>query len=217
MIELQYKEQPKTSKIEFNADALAISVARNRKGVDLHLITREDMITDDFVIADKIRNYYEQKLIILKLHGKLLSKYRMALEKFLTSETKTEIDNDQEGLLYKLPEFYEYDIWMDNLFQCNPSAESTDIGLFKKHINLNVQYLETRKKITRAKNLHEYWFKTDEFLILYSIDKSNKLRNLFESLLRGGQFINTTCSIHKRILDSHTFYELTNIQSIVSV
>jgi hypothetical protein len=204
-------------KIEYHSDALAISVARKRKESDLQLITREEMIYNDFVVADKIRNYYEQKLILLKLQGKSLSKYRMALENFLTSENKTKIDHDQEGLLYRLPEFYEYDIWMNNLFECNPSAESTDIGPFKKHINLNIRYLETRRKITRTKNLYEYWFKTDEFFVLYSVEKKNKLRNLFESLLRSGQSINTTGSIHSRILDSHTFYELTDIQSFVSV
>ena len=102
---------------EFPEDVLTISCciqrlahnhpasARFSRSLNSPSIVQE--ITDlDRKKAGNIRKYYNEKLIMLTLQGRELTKFRKDLQKFLNSDA-TKVLESLCGIVYKLPYFYD--------------------------------------------------------------------------------------------------------------
>jgi hypothetical protein len=116
-------------------DLIALSVAwyRLRKnsqaaflGIDnlTSTILAKEVTQDDRVVADQIRKYYSQKLMMIKLTKNNISKFREDLNVFIHSTSPT-TDDKMLPLAYRLPEFYDYDTAFD-LFKQEFNTKVTD-------------------------------------------------------------------------------------------
>lgn len=207
----QNKHITHLSGISSTVDMLAISVAwkRLRDGNEVYHTVSSlldeslfDAVTpEDLTLAESIRIYYQQKLIKLRLLGnRELSKFRADLSIYINGPGTTFIESDLP-MIYRLPEFYEYDISLDRIKQgvkvhmpINPNFGATNIAITKTLIP--VQYLT--RSVKKVK-IHEYWLKDEQdFLHLISIDHNNSLQHIWDK------------EFSKEILSIQAFFPLAN-------
>lgn len=105
-----------------NTDPLALSCCRYRKMKDkeskasLYTVDQYSHITaDDYEQANSIRSYYRGRLTEIVLKGSQLSKFRQDLAQFVSEQL---VDyRSFEGMIYRLPEFYDYDQQLDRVIE----------------------------------------------------------------------------------------------------
>jgi hypothetical protein len=118
---------------ETTEDILALSVTWHRlrplisHGISkiINPINRPTKLTDEILFremtqedrnrAEVIRDYYSKKLMMFTLKGQALSKYRKDLNTFIHGDCKV-VKEEMMPLVYRLPEFYEYDVGVDEMF-----------------------------------------------------------------------------------------------------
>lgn len=160
---------------EIEHDLLALSVAWHRlrkehmnggaytpvsKLLDSQLI--KHLSGNDISQAQMIRDYYSKKIMVIKLKGIPMSRYKQDLSTFIHSEGKI-FKEDICPLAYRLPEFYEYDTQVDELYATyNREIKSNTSN--EKTLKL-VKTLTLGKKYAKRK---EYWF-TDEYENLHRL------------------------------------------------
>jgi hypothetical protein len=108
------------------------------------------LLPSDRDMARNVREYYSKKIMMLKLHGREMSKFRIDLAQFLTEDGRRTSD-ELKGMIYRLPEFYSYDREVDhmleNVFSLDVSLERTKDAkrlLPVKALTRNTKYNKNR-------------------------------------------------------------------------
>jgi len=197
------------SGLSSTVDMLAISVAwkrlRDSNEATVSSLLDEslfDAVTpEDLTLAESIRIYYQQKLIKLRLLGnKELSKFRADLSIYINGPGTTFNESDLP-MIYRLPEFYEYDISIDRIKQVvkmhmpiKSVFGANNIAITKTLIP--IKYLT--RSVKKVK-IHEYWLKDDQdFLHLIAIGHDNALQHIWDK------------EFSKEILSIQAFFSLAN-------
>jgi len=205
--------------IEATEDILALSVAWKRlrdtknESIQVSITTLLDdhlfrkIEEPDRVRANEIRDYFSKKIMLWTLKSVKLSPYRQDLNKFIHSDGK-KVTEELLPLIYRLPEFYEYDIQFDQ---------------FKREVNLeitNFSNIDSVKKITtltpiksfyktnkRVKHF-EYWLKdSNDNAHLITIEPKNPLKHIWDKIFTNGQIrIEGTC--YPKKYDELQYYQL---------
>lgn len=174
--------------IEFNeknkmrvdpADSLAISVSNYRQR---ELRTYGSVLESDHYVASSIRDYYSKKLVVRTLKGKPLSKFRQDLSDYLSKGYTNEYPEKYMGMIYKLPEFYFYDLEVDKLrLESSNKPLDTSIGVKK------LKFLTKLYRSANSTGSYTFWFH-DEDKNLYNIQilKENALLDMFQSICEFG-------------------------------
>jgi hypothetical protein len=199
------------SGLSSTVDMLAISVAwkRLRDSNEVYQTISSlldeslfDAVTpEDLTLAESIRIYYQQKLIKLRLLDNMkLSKFRADLSIYINGPGTTFNESDLP-MIYRLPEFYKYDISIDHIKQgvkmhmpIKSVFGATNIAITKTLIP--VQYLT--RSVKKVK-IHEYWLKDEQdFLHLIAIGHDNALQHIWDK------------EFSKEILSIQAFFSLAN-------
>lgn len=130
----------------------------------------------DYGLAEKIRKYYQGKIMFAKLRGSQMSKFRQDLSEFLSIkwEETTKISEKFLGMIYKLPYFYHHDLILasevfDNEYQeINKRQQSWE--------EVTLTYIRSLDERQKRNPSIKYWFK-DQHDNRYSvsIEKTNSL------------------------------------------
>ena len=181
--------QPKQLPLmETTEDLLALSVTwhriRNNPRItspDIASLSDQALLgcvkAEDRARAEVIRDYYSKKIMLWALHEVKLSKFRTDLSTFIASTDKTYTE-DILPLVFRLPEFYEYDQEFATLkreFNCDQvkwRGGSRQVQLYPVK--------NTNRKL-RSGYKHEYWLKDDHgqaYLIL--IDHLNCCKSMWD-------------------------------------
>jgi len=130
---------------------------------------------EDIAQAQVIRDYYSKKIMVMKLKGTQLSRYKQDLSTFVHSDGKI-FKEDMCPLVYRLPEFHEYDTQLDELYGTY-NREITIKAEHSKNLKL-VKSLTVGRKYNKRK---EYWF-SDEHSNLHrlSFTHDNPLLSLLD-------------------------------------
>jgi len=189
-------------------DGLALSVLqrKNRAFGSSSLTVTEH----EHKIAAQIRDYYSKKIVVLNLKGEKLSKFRKDLSIYLANGYTDEYPEKYMGMIYKLPEFYYYDLEIDELRQI---ANCENLQTF-----IGVKKLKLERKLYRSVSSgsdYQFWL-TDEDNHLYSlsIDKHNPLLSMFESLVEYPEF-NISAKFLKAVKDDLQFYKIVNPRLLI--
>lgn len=175
--------------------------------LDDHLFRK--MEESDRIRANEIRDYFSKKIMLWTLKSVKLSAYRQDLNKFIHGDGK-KVTEELLPLIYRLPEFYEYDIQFDQ---------------FKREINLeilNFGKIDSVKKITtltpiksfyktnkRVKHF-EYWLKdSNENAHLITIEPKNPLKHIWDKIFTNGQ-LRIEGTYHPKKYDELQYYQLLN-------
>jgi len=207
--------------IEATEDILALSVAWKRlrdtknESIQTGITTLLDdnlfrkIEEPDRIRANEIRDYFSKKIMLWTLKSVKLSAYRQDLNKFIHGDGK-KITEELLPLIYRLPEFYEYDVQFDQ---------------FKREVNLeinNFNKLDNHKKITtltpvtsfyktnkRVKHF-EYWLKdSNDNAHLITIEPKNPLKHIWDKIFTNGPLrIEATC--YPKKYDELQYFQLLN-------
>ena len=136
--------------------------------------------TADRNLAGEIRDFYSKKIIYWKLKDIPLSQFRQAMSEFIHTDGKR-FKEEILPLVYRLPEFYEYDIHFEELSrqhnQSLPVISKASGFVGTKTLTL-VKTLVVNKKQLKRK---EYWFTdNNDNLVLIPIESSNSLMSLLD-------------------------------------
>ena len=178
--------------IELTEDLLVLSATWNR----LRILAKQDVsnyvnitsLTDtelfkyitseDHEKASKIRDYYSKKIMMWTLKGMKLSRFREDLNQFIHSNGKV-FKETMSPLVYRLPEFYDYDIEFDSMFtECNKEIKQEPrVVRINKTLSLQKTFV-VGKRYNKRK---EYWFSDgDKNLVTFSVTNDNPLIPLLD-------------------------------------
>lgn len=108
---------------------------------------------DDIQLADDIRDYYSKKIMVWKLKGTNMSRFREDMNTFIHSNGLT-FREDIIPLVYRLPEFHAYDVEFDLMASEHVTKVEHTNNVLTKKLNL-VKTFNAGKKYNKRK---EYWF-----------------------------------------------------------
>jgi hypothetical protein len=163
----------------------------------------KEMIQEDREKADVIRDYYSKKLMMFTLKGQRFSNYRKDLNTFIHGDCKV-VKEEMMPLVYRLPEFHEYDVGLDEMFRdLDTRFEGSEIAFSTIRTFYPVKKFTVKRK---DKRFVEYWLKDNENRpYKIEIDCSNDLMHLWDYFYDRGKF-------HEITLD--TVLKFTNRDSI---
>jgi hypothetical protein len=161
-------------------------------------------ITDqDRVFAETLKSYYMSKLIMAKLRGDNLTKFKTDLMQYL-NDSPDALTSHFVGMVYKLPYFYEYDMKLIEIF----GGEHKDLGNARNRDreDITLTFIAKADNGQKRARHYEYWFKDDsDTRILLEVEKQNPVRNLWEQSIQAGKLnINTLFETKRR--DNLEFY-----------
>jgi len=140
----------------------------------------KEMIQEDRDKAERIRDYYSKKLMVITLREQRISKFRKDLSTFVHGDSKI-VKEEMMPLIYRLPEFYDYDIAFDEMVrELNTRFE------FPENTTAwsGTKFLKPIKKFVvklRTSRFSEYWLKDeDNKACKIEIPIDNKLNHLWE-------------------------------------
>ena len=150
----------------------------------------KEMIPEDREKANVIRDYYSKKLMMFTLKGQQLTSYRKDLNTFIHGDCKV-VKEEMMPLVYRLPEFYEYDVGLDEMFlELDTRFEGSQISLS------TIKTLTPVKKFTvkrKSRRFVEYWLKDEENKpYKIEIDSNNELMHLWDYFYDKGKFHDIT-------------------------
>ena len=138
----------------------------------------KELIQEDRDRANVIRDYYSKKLMMLTLKGLQFSNFRKDLNTFIHGNSKI-VKEEMMPLIYRLPEFYDYDIEFDSMtINLNTRFEDSKISLPK----LSTLTPITKFKVNRKRGrICEYWLKDKEDRPhRIEIESNNQLLHLWD-------------------------------------
>ena len=205
--------------IEATEDILALSVAWKRlrdtksESIQTGITTLLDdnlfrkIEEPDRIRANEIRDYFSKKIMLWSLKSVKLSTYRQDLNKFIHGDSK-KITEEMLPLIYRLPEFYEYDVQFDQ-FKREVNLEITNfsnIDSVKKITTLTpvTSFYKTNKRV----KYFEYWLKdSNDNAHLITIEPKNPLKHIWDKIFTNGQLrIEATC--YPKKYDELQYYQL---------
>lgn len=145
------------------------------KLTDMELFKR--VSEEDMKLAASIRDYYSKKIMMWKLKGQTLTRFREDLNNFIHGDGKI-FKEEMCPLVYRLPEFYMYDIEFDKLAnEHNKIVKERGFGLQSKTLNLQETFLVGKRHSKRK----EYWFSDqNDNLVTLSLMHDNPLLSLLD-------------------------------------
>lgn len=167
---------------------------------------------EDHAKASEIRDYYSKKLMVLVLKEHRLTPFRQDLNTFLNGDSKKFTENFIP-LVYRLPEFYEYDKKFDELkTQFESKIKGEHRSLEVKLCNLTS--VHKFRKSSKHSKIDEYWFKGDDgYAYRFVVDPSNMLAPLWNREFDSGTLAGTF-NVHMENRDGFPFYKIRNIVQI---
>lgn len=171
----------------------------------LDKIVLDNLVEEDRIMSNKVRDYYGKKLMVMILKEKPLTNFRKDLNKFLASDSKN-VDETMLPLVASLPKFYDYDIEFDKMVK--EISEKKSLNIIKNTRANEVLSLIPLKSFEKKKSV-EYWFRDSDYnLLSFTIDKTNGLLSLWDREYKDNKHIILNAKIDTRVRDDIVYYEL---------
>lgn len=184
--------------IETSEDILALSVTwkrlrDNRENIPVYINSLlsnslfEKVTTEDREYANSIRDYFSKKIMLWTLKEVRLSAYRQDLSDFIHSDGK-KFTEKMLPLVFRLPEFYEYDVEFDS-FKQDVTLEITNFNEHGTHQKVTTlrpikSFYKNNKRVKQI----EYWLKDDKGNAhMIAIEPKNPLKHIWDKLFMNQQ------------------------------
>lgn len=163
------------------------------------------IIAEDYEMADKIRDHFQKKLLVLTLKGPL-SPFRTDLSNFLNSTWQT---NDIFtypinfiGMTYRLPYLYAYDMALQEIFEGDYFTITGPLHVNEEKV---LTHIKTVKSYRKQPKIVEYWFKDDKNnRVMVSVEEHNPLISVFDMLVT--KPVKISAHFGMRMLDEMQYY-----------
>ena len=165
----------------------------------------KEMIPEDRDKANVIRDYYSKKLMMINLRGQRISNYRKDLSTFIHGDNKI-VKEEMMPLIYRLPEFYDYDISTDEMFR-NLDTRFEDSKIASSTIK-TVSPVDKFVVKRKSGKYNEYWLRDEQNRpCRIEIDSSNQLMHLWEYFFEKNS-LSLDCISKFEERDSIAFYKI---------
>lgn len=175
------------------------------------------LVTDaDRQQAEKIREYYTKKFFWRALSdARQLSDYRRRLINLLENRIAKCKDQDC-GIYYKLPYFYEEDVVYEEFKKNLKTTEISHLGNARHNImTKRLEFLTTTLSAQRKRKIIRYWFKDDnEFLYGLELTSDNPLLMIFDDYLKEQGSVLFQTRLTEDRIDNMNYYKLYNYKFI---
>ena len=208
-----YKEK----ETEFKEDPLVLAVSLkelwSRTG---EYISMEDLrvlenITDDIrERAEAVRKYFTKKFFWQNLkNSNHLSDYRRRVCYLLENHVRTCKDQDI-GIYFKLPWFYEEDIVYEDLKKQYSTSDLPRIVYGNKapKDTLKLTYLKTSFSYQRKRKVERFWFTNGKYLYSMEIESTNPLIYMLKDKLESASEHTLNTFITQDRIDQMHYYKL---------
>jgi hypothetical protein len=204
---------------KFDSDPLVCSVSAKDladKNPSDHYGLQDDSRVKDNITpniearAEEIRKYYTKKFFWDALkNGSPLSPIRTRMVQLLENRITDCNDNDV-GIYYKLPYFYEEDLTYEEFSKLYNTEKLSPLGNKRSNkFAKRLQFVKSTKGIQKNKKSEYFWF-TDDNRDLYNItiELSNPLLSLFEQIIDNNPTLLFQTYLKEERLDKLHFYKL---------
>lgn len=186
---------------EFTADPLELAVAAKAKrdGNGWSMAYYEDKLTqEDINTARQIRSYYAKKFTWSALKRDL-SPYRSAVIRLLAVKGKWNLTDQDQGLFYKLPYFYDEDKFYDSLKKEYDTSQSQHPVKFDRgSADLQLTSIGSTIRWQGKNKFKQYWFAdADRKLLALKVSSNTPFMDLFEEKLSEPVCIKAATSVDK--------------------
>lgn len=174
-----HDSKPKTSVVhDLDIDPLAAIIEIKAEGrfPEIELIKRQIPSKETNEYAQVIREYYLDRIVTQKLSSTYHdTDFKRDMVKALKLSGKQVLEEDHIRLLYRLPDFYQEDIFKDALVEKNCSF--VDYKGKTKFENVELTYIGSVDYYRRGHKAKEFYFKNcDNFIfVISSIHSANLL------------------------------------------
>lgn len=197
-----------------NGDLLACSAAAYRLrefGRPVHAVHGQftalanELTPVDHELAALIRGYYSKKLVSASLKNGNLSEFRSKLAKFLQSGGR-HYNDPLLRLVYKLPEFYYYDVAFDSLAD---KASDTPFTRLDDGV-ITVQPELKLLRSTQATKCFKYWCTIGGSgnLACISISSNNPLLPIWDNIYFRKEPLEMEAKSSERVVDGRQYHEI---------
>ncbi len=177
--------------ITSSVEPLVLSCCRYRLrnsegGVNVHFDTTflaNNITQEDHDMAHKIVEHYSKKIILWQLANSEISKFRKDLAEFISNYPQLTLKDEFCGMIYKLPEFYNYDCELEVLKETYFSGGISLPRKSKQHVCKIIPVHKMQRNMRGAKSI-EFWFKMQDEgdPVLITVPKNNVLLEVFTKL-----------------------------------
>jgi len=218
-IDLSFNRHPDIRKFEVfetPIDALTLSCTLQRFRKNGNYSNRifdreitESINNEDIELSRTIRDYYSKKIMMWKLKTTHITKFREELNTFIHSNGLL-IKENQVGMICYLPDFYVYDIAMDNLrlevtskvrdSHRNPAMQTRTLIPLDRVI----------KKSSRTYSI-QYWLKDSEgYANLITLEKKNPLEHIWNSMFQSNIELQIQGTYFQKNIDDFEYFSITH-------
>lgn len=183
-----YKEKEK----EFTEDPLYLSCSlknlhdQGKGWFNLDSDEVKENITDEIKqYAEEIRSYYTKKFFWSALsNDRQLSDYRRRLLNLLENRI-TKCKEQDCGIYFKLPFFYEEDEVYDQFKKTYTTTNVPEIryGINSDKEKLSLTFIKKSHSAQRKRKIERFWFTDQTYLYQIEIEQTNPLLEMFTCLL----------------------------------
>lgn len=150
--------------------------------LDHHVVTNVN--ESDYLLADKIKDYYSKKLAWLKLKGNKLTKFREELgnllyDDFSKKSGEYSYPSKFMGMAYRLPYFYSYDTSVDEF------CTKENVSYLPFTGSKTLVFIKVLQRYVRHQLWYDYYFHDENnFKYFIPISKDNTFRSLLDNVLK---------------------------------
>lgn len=200
---------------EFKEDPLVLACTVKRlqdEGKGYRSIDSEDTVAEiipqDRILADHIKEYYTKKFFWLALSdSRSLSDYRIRLINLLENNIRKCKDQDC-GIYYKLPYFYQEDQTYERFKKIYKTNNLKNIHLVKAKEYIELDFIERTLTSQRKRKVENIWFTDGQFLFCIHLEQNNPLLEIFLSLIDRGKKVEFHSYKTVSRIDQMHFYKL---------
>jgi hypothetical protein len=207
---------------EFEDDILAISCAWKRQRDDAPAEYRyskmtdrklfDSVTTDDRESARLVRDYYSKKVMMLTLKGQPLTRFRKDLNTYIHGDTNCATE-ELFPLIYKLPDFYEYDIKIDEI-KTSLEDRLKGVKLEKMHgkqSSFDLTPITSVKKHNKRINTIEYWFSgKSNTPVLIQLEPKNPLLHIWNNMFSSKKVLQISGMSFVKSMDDFEYLSIKN-------
>lgn len=218
------KEQPlkQTPEAVFSDDPLALSVTSyliwlknpSRRWVPVSDVGHPTSEARE--LAQEIRKYYLQRNTMKVLMGQQPTDFQSKMNGFLADTRPLRID--EQGLLYRIPYFYQEDLALDRIFEGAADLDEDKPPVFSMTAWTTLTPIREVLRSRKNGDYIQFWFHNPSGeRCVYDVKSDNKLLSVFRSVFKRSEIPVSCYSRMERLRGSHIktkYWRLSNLELV---
>lgn len=168
---------------------------------------------EDREMANKVRDYYTKKFMVMTLKDQKLTMFRQDLKDYLVGDDNKFVEKTIP-MVYRMPEFYMHDVAFDEIkidFEKTiPKFDSLNRRVTEHNVKLTPIKSFKKNSKSRGKSV-EYWLKDSRnHAYRFSIKQENTLLGIWNTLFNAGE-MTISLNVQASRRDDLEFFNIASI------